>query len=67
MKHKSIEQLKKTNDLIAIANIIGLIKKDEISKAIDICEQRKFTPKQFGKIANMVNLSAEEIYKNIMV
>lgn len=65
MKHQRQEQIKKTNDLIAIANIIALVKADKFPQAIDVSEKRKFTPEQFGKIANMTELSAEEIYKMV--
>jgi len=60
------EQLKKKNDIIAIAVIKGLIKEGKIPEAIDVAKKRKFTPEQFGKITNMVNESAEEIYKRII-
>ena len=67
MKHQRQEQIKKTNDLIAISTIIGLVKADKFPQAIEVSEIRKFTPEQFGKIANMTELSAEEIYKRVFL
>lgn len=67
MKHQRQEQIKKQNDLIAIASIKGCIEKDNIKEAVDIAERRKFTPEQFGKIANMTDLTAEEIYTKVIV
>ena len=67
MKHSRQEQIKKTNDLIAISTIIGLVKTDKLSQAIEISEKRKFTPEQFGKITNMAELSAEEVYKRVFL
>lgn len=64
MKHQRQEQIKKTNDLIAITMIVEHIKNDEIKKAVEVAEKRNFTPKQFGEITNMVDLPIEEIYKN---
>ena len=66
MKHKRQEEIRKHNDLIAIATIIGLVKQNKFPQAIEISEKRKFTPEQFGKIANMTELSAEEIYKRVL-
>ncbi len=63
MKHQRQEQIKKTNDLIAISTIIGLVKKGKFPEAIEIANKRNFTPEQFGKIANMTEHTAEEIYK----
>lgn len=65
MKHKRQEQLKKFNDLVAIANIVGLVKADKIKEAVEVANVRKFTSEQFGKIANMTDLKAEEIYKEV--
>ena len=65
MRHKSQATLKKQNDILAIASIKGCIKKDDIKEAVNIAEKRKFTPQQFGKIANMTELPAEEIYKRV--
>lgn len=67
MKHQRQEQIKKTNDLIAISTIIGLVKADKFPQAIEVSEKRKFTPEQFGKIANMTDLSAEEVYKRVFL
>ena len=67
MKHQRQEQIKKKNDLIAITVIVGLIKANKFPEAIEVSNKRKFTPKQFGKIANMTELSAEEIYKRVLV
>lgn len=67
MKHQRQEQIKKTNDLIAISTIIGLVKADKFPQAIEVSEKRKFTPEQFGKIANMTELSAEEVYKRVFL
>lgn len=67
MKHQRQEQIKKTNDLIAISTIIGLVKVGKFPQAIEVSEKRKFTPEQFGKIANMTELSAEEIYKRVFL
>ena len=53
-------------DLISIG-IVGLIKANKFPEAIEVSNKRKFTPKQFGKIANMTELSAEEIYKRVLV
>jgi len=66
MKHQKQEQIKKTNDLIAIAQIIALVKADKFPQAIETANKRNFTPEQFGKIANMTELSAEEIYKRVL-
>lgn len=66
MKHQQQKQIKKTNDLIAISTIIGLVKNDEFPKAIDVAINRGFTAEQFGQMANMVDLSAEEIYENVI-
>lgn len=65
MKHQSREQIKKTNDLMAISVIVALVKEDKISQAIEVAEERKFTAEQFGKIANMTDLTAKEIYKKV--
>lgn len=67
MKHQRLEQIKKTNDLIAISTIIGLVKADKFPQAIEVSEKRNFTPEQFGKIANMTELSAEEVYKRVFL
>lgn len=67
MKHQRQEQIKKQNDLIAIATIIGLVKNGKFPEAIEISGKRKFTPEQFGKIANMTDLTAEEIYTKVIV
>lgn len=66
MKHQRQEQIKKQNDLIAIAQIIALVKADKFPQAIEVSNKRNFTPEQFGKIANMTELSAEEIYKRVL-
>lgn len=66
MKHQRQEQIKKTNYLIAIANIIALVKADKFPQAIETANKRNFTPEQFGKIANMTDLTAEEIYKMVL-
>lgn len=66
MKHKRQEQIKKTNDLIAITNIIALVKADKFPAAIECANKRNFTPEQFGKIANMTECTAEEIYKAVI-
>lgn len=65
MRHQRQEQIKKTNDMIAISAIINLVKADRFKDAIDIAERRKFTPVQFGEIANMTELTAEEIYQRV--
>jgi hypothetical protein len=67
MKHQRLEQIKKTNDLIAISTIIGLVKADKFPQAIEVSEKRNFTPEQFGKIANMTELSAQEVYKRVFL
>lgn len=67
MKHQRQEQIKKQNDLIAIATITGLVKNGKFPEAIEISDKRKFTPEQFGKIANMTELSAEEIYIRVFL
>lgn len=67
MKHQRQEQIKKTNDIIAISVIIGLVKENKFPQAIDVSEKRKFTPEQFGKIANMTDLTAEEVYKRVFL
>lgn len=66
MRRPTQEQLKKKNDIIAIAIIKVLLEKDKLSEAIDVAEKRKFTPEQFGKMAHMVDLSAEKIYKTVI-
>lgn len=67
MKHQRQEQIKKQNDLIAIATITGLVKANKFPQAIETANKRNFTPEQFGKIANMTELSAEEIYKRVFL
>ncbi len=67
MRRPTQEQLKKKNDIIAIAVIKGLVADGNIKEAIDTAEKRKFTPEQFGQIAHMTELSAEEIYKRVIV
>lgn len=66
MRKPTQEQLKKKNDIIAIAVIKGLVQDGNIKEAVNTAEKRKFTPEQFGKIANMTDLSAEEIYKRVL-
>lgn len=66
MRHPTQESLKKKNDTIAIAVIKGLVDEGRFPEAIDVAEKRKLTPEQFGKIANMTDLSAEEIYKRVI-
>ena len=65
MRRKSQEQLKKTNDIIAIANIIGLVKADKFKEAIEVSIKRGFSPEEFGIIANMTDCKAEDIYKKV--
>lgn len=50
---------------MAISVIVALVKEDKISQAIEVAEERKFTAEQFGKIANMTDLTAKEIYKKV--
>lgn len=65
MKHTTQKQLKKFNDTLAIASIIGLVKKGKIKEAIQVAENRKFTPEQFGKIAKMTDYKVEDIYNSL--
>lgn len=65
MRHQRQGKIRKTNDLIAIANIVGLVKADKFPEAIEVSIKRNFTPEQFGKIANMTELPSEEIYKRV--
>ena len=67
MRHQKQEQIKKNQDIIAIATIISLVKEGKFKRAIEISEQRTITPEQFGKIANMTELPATEIYKRVFV
>lgn len=65
MKHKNQKELKKFNDMLAIANICGLVKQDKIKEAVEVAQVRNITPEQFGKIANMTDLTPQEIYKAV--
>ena len=67
MKHKSQKELKKFNDMLAIANICELVKQDKIKEAVEVAQVRNITPEQFGKIANMAELTPQEIYRAVFL
>ena len=53
MKHQTQDQLRAKDLLIAEAVIKGMIQKDKIKEAIELCEKKHISAERFGELTRI--------------